>query len=192
MKEMGQDRKSAQELTEAIERETSQAAELAGGVEVSRESLGEGLYYNEKRGGVYTDAGEKPEYVERTKAGELGGRVLAYDAEAARNEEYVLGTVARENGEKAELSGEESSLLVAERKAWDEENQRNEDNPHRDYEAQIAAKDQRGIAEKMMNDVERMLRERVGHPRALEQERGIGVMAMLGAYENPRRIGGRN
>lgn len=172
MNEIGQDRRAAREMTEEIDRATD--------------------------GGVFERAAEESHELGRETAENLGGKILAYGAEQQRKNERVYEMAEVDNGYGKEMMpgvsqvGEESGRQIAEREAWDAENRRNEDNPKRDYEAQIMARDQSGIARDMADRVEKITRQREFGVRDLEMLRLRASASMREAYENPYKLGERN
>lgn len=172
MNEIGQERRTARELTEEIDRET------------------DGEVFEGTRRSISEDG--------REEAGGRGNKILAYGAESARENERVREMAEIDNGYGAESRpgvstvGEESALQIAERRAWDAENIRNEVNPTRDYEAQIMAKDQNAIAQDVAGKVDMIVRQREFRPGELEMLRMRASKSMLEAYENPYILGRRN
>lgn len=182
MNETGQSWRTAKELTEEIDRATS-------GVDLETEKA-------RQRGVETTETIEATEW--RGAAEGRGNKILAYGGEQQLENERVEEIAEIDNGYGAEARpgvstvGEESAVQAAERRAWDAENIRNEANPKRDYEAQIMAKDQEGIARDVLGKAEAIAGQREFRPSELERLRMRASTSMLEAYENPYILGRRN
>lgn len=218
MNEIGQDLQTARELTEEIDRATDGAvAEMAqnevrnfqnarmnrGMREVqdmqgSRDAqMGRGMRENQD----IQDAQDVRalQGLGRETAGGLGGKILAYGGtEQQRENERVYEMAEIDNGYGREMMsgvsqvGEESGRQIAEREAWDAENRRNEDNPKRDDEARIMARDQGGIARETAEQIEIQTRQRTFTVSDIEKTWLRASAAMREAYENPYKLGERN
>lgn len=170
--ELGQEKQTARELTEEIDRATN----------------------------VVSLQERQAQSLDRGQAGNLGNRVLTYNPEVNKAElenERVremaeIGNGLKGNAEgNVSLVGMESALLIDEREELSRENLLNELDPKRDHEAEIMAKDQTGVAKEMMAKVETMTR---GNFRIMDLEVAMskGRDRMLESFENPRRLGDRN
>ncbi len=200
MNEIGQDRQTARELTEEIDRATDGAvAEMAQNEARSSQNaqMGRGMRENQD----IQDAQDVRalQGLGRETAGGLGGKILAYGgAEQQRENERVYEMAEIDNGYGREMMpgvsqvGEESGRQIAEREAWDAENRRNEDNPKRDGEARIMARDQGGIARETAEQIEIQTRQRAFTVSDIEKMWLRASAAMREAYENPYKLGERN
>ena len=132
----------------------------------------------------------------REEAVSLGNRVLTYNPDSAAGEKIIASNeqVVAEADKENDYSGigVASNVQLSERKAWDEENILNEANPKRDYEAEIAAKDQRAIANSVAEDVEKVTRGSAFQVSNLVELRSRACGPMLESYENPYRLGDGN
>lgn len=151
MNEIGQARRTAKELTEEIE----QATNMAAGEFVDEKAQNSGD--NLASGGI-----------ERGRAGVLGGKVLNNNLE--NGEARVLEMVAHENGERAELSGEESELLVRERLAEDREDIDNELGRNGRYVQNIMSRNSEEITTNVMTATDALTRQTSFRPNQLDLE----------------------
>lgn len=187
MNEIGQDRRTARELTEEIDRATDGAvAEMARDAQENQD-IQDSQDVRALQG------------LGRETAGGLGGKILTYGGtEQRRENERVYEMAEIDNGYGREMMpgvsqvGEESGRQIAEREAWDAENRRNEDNPKRDGEARIMARDQGGIARETAEQIEIQTRQRAFTVSDIEKMWLRASAAMREAYENPYKLGERN
>lgn len=184
----GQRKISAKELTAEIDQATDLAlvAEQAAALETSREQV-------EKIGRQALGNGDVQARIQPHSA-EIGAQAIystvQVDGNAAERE------AARElaqDEDKLEHSvdyvGTESSLQRQERQAGDQENLKNELDPKRDFEAEIASRGQEELAREAMAMVDDLLKEKQVSPAELERVwRRMGD-AVLGSYEVPHLIG---
>lgn len=119
-------------------------------------------------------------------------------AEQRYDEERVTEIAEREDGYASEYEpgvstvGEESKREIKERRAEDDENLRNENDPGRDSEAKIMARSQEERGSLVAQEVGGFLRRKDFAVSELEKLYREQRDKMLLDFENPRTIGGRN